>query len=49
VARAPGLSVEEDGSLAPGDVVVETEAGRIDARIETQLDALRAALEEALG
>jgi type III secretion system HrpE/YscL family protein len=47
-ACAPGLSVEEDASLVPGDVVVETEAGRVDARIETQLDALREALEEAL-
>ena len=48
VARAPGLSVEEDASLVQGDVVVETEAGRIDARIETQLEALREAMEEAL-
>jgi flagellar biosynthesis/type III secretory pathway protein FliH len=44
----PGVGIEEDGRLAPGDVVVETEAGRIDARVETQLEALREALVEAL-
>jgi flagellar biosynthesis/type III secretory pathway protein FliH len=45
--RAP-LAVREDPALAPGDVVVETEAGRIDARIEAQLGALARALAEAL-
>jgi flagellar biosynthesis/type III secretory pathway protein FliH len=47
-AGVPGVGIEEDGRLAPGDVVVETEAGRIDARVETQLEALREALVEAL-
>lgn len=41
------LSIREDPALAPGDVVVETEAGRIDARVETQLALLAAAIEEA--
>jgi flagellar biosynthesis/type III secretory pathway protein FliH len=41
------LSVREDSSLSPGDVVVETESGRIDARVETQLAALARDLEEA--
>jgi flagellar biosynthesis/type III secretory pathway protein FliH len=44
--RCPALEVREDATLARGDVVVETEAGRIDARIETQLAALARALEE---
>ncbi|HSN90944.1 MAG TPA: type III secretion system stator protein SctL [Anaeromyxobacteraceae bacterium] len=48
VPVAPGLAVEEDPGLSPGDVVVETEAGRIDARIETQLESLRLALEESI-
>lgn len=39
------LSIREDASLARGDVVVETEAGRIDARVETQLALLATALE----
>jgi flagellar biosynthesis/type III secretory pathway protein FliH len=47
LARAP-LAVREDPSLGPGDVVVETEGGRIDARLEAQLDAVARALAEAL-
>lgn len=41
------LAVREDGSLAAGDVVVETEAGRVDARIDAQLGAFARAIEEA--
>lgn len=44
--RAP-LAVREDPGIARGGVVVETEAGRIDARVETQLAHLARALEEA--
>ena len=47
LARAP-LAVRVDPSLAPGDVVVETEAGLVDARIEAQLGAIARALGEAL-
>lgn len=43
------LSIREDAALARGEVVVETEAGRIDARMETQLALLASALEEADG
>lgn len=46
LARAPGLELREDPGLARGDAVVETEAGRVDARIETQLAALARALDE---
>jgi len=46
LARAPGLEVREDPGLARGDAVVETEAGRVDARVETQLAALARALDE---
>lgn len=49
LAGVPPTSIEEDASLAPGDVVVETEADRLDARIETRIETLREALEEALG
>ncbi len=42
------LELREDATLDRGSVVVETEAGRIDAGIETQLDALARALAEAL-
>lgn len=49
LARAPGLVLREDAALAPGTVVVETEAGRVDASVEAQLGALAHALgEEAL-
>ncbi len=40
------LLVREDPSLLAGDVVVETEGGCIDARVETQLAALARELEE---
>jgi type III secretion protein L len=43
--RAPGITLREDAAIEPGGVVVETEAGRVDARIEAQL----AVLERALG
>ena len=35
---------EADSSLQRGDSVIETESGRIDARLETQLDVLRETL-----
>lgn len=44
LVRAPGFTLREDAGIARGGVVVETEAGRIDARVETQLAALRRAL-----
>lgn len=47
LARAEGLAVREDPAVPAGGVVVETEAGLLDARLETQLALLRAALEEA--
>lgn len=46
LARAPGLTVREDPSLSAGDVVVETEAGRLDGRVDAQLAALERALAE---
>ncbi|BDG06447.1 FliH/SctL family protein [Anaeromyxobacter oryzae] len=46
LARAPGVALREDPSLAPGDVVVETEAGRLDGRVAAQLAALERALAE---
>lgn len=47
LSRTASLELREDAALPPGAVVVETEAGRIDARIEAQLAALERALEEA--
>jgi flagellar biosynthesis/type III secretory pathway protein FliH len=40
------LAVRVDPALGPGDVVVETEAGRVDGRIDTQLALFARALEE---
>ncbi|HZZ84409.1 MAG TPA: FliH/SctL family protein [Anaeromyxobacteraceae bacterium] len=51
LAQAAGteaLELVEDASLCRGDAVVETEAGLVDARVETQLAALRRALQEVL-
>jgi type III secretion protein L len=44
--RAPGVKIREDAALAAGDVVVETEAGRVDARVTAQLAMLERALAE---
>lgn len=38
------LSVSEEPTLAPGEVVVEASGGRVDARITAQLEAFRRAL-----
>lgn len=46
LARAPGLAVREDPALGPGQVVVETEAGTLDARVEAQLAELARAIED---
>lgn len=46
ILRRASLAVREDPELARGAVVVETEAGRIDAAVEAQLEALASALEE---
>lgn len=45
-ALPPGASLEvaADESLAPGDVVVESEAGEIDARVDVQLETLARSL-----
>ena len=40
------LELVADPALAPGDVVVETEAGQVDGRIASRLEAFRAALEQ---
>lgn len=42
------LEVREDPSIEPGGAVVDTEAGRIDARVETQLEVIRRAVAEEL-
>ncbi len=38
------LTIKEDESVAPGGCLVETEMGVVDARLETQLNAIRKAL-----
>ncbi len=46
LARAPALAVREDPGVGRGGLVVETEAGALDARLETRLEAVEAALLE---
>jgi type III secretion protein L len=48
LACARAISFVEDSSVGRGGVVVETEAGSVDARLDTQLEALRRALDRAL-
>jgi len=43
--RTKRLHFKEDDTIAKGGCIVETEVGTIDAQIETQLDAIRKALE----
>lgn len=45
VGRDAGLRIEVDENLLPGGAVVETSYGRIDASIETQLEAFTAGIE----
>jgi len=44
--RAPGIGIREDPALERGGVVVETEAGRVDARVEAQLELVERAVRE---
>jgi flagellar biosynthesis/type III secretory pathway protein FliH len=46
VEASAGASLElvADPALLPGDVVIETEAGHVDGRIDARLEAFRAAL-----
>lgn len=43
--RTKRITFKEDETIAQGGCVLETEVGTIDARLETQLDAIRKALE----
>lgn len=47
LARAPSLGIQEDPAVERGGLLVETEAGTLDARLETRLEAVEAALLEA--
>ncbi len=46
LAHGRGLRLVADETVGRGGAVLETEAGRVDARLATQLAALRRALEE---
>jgi flagellar biosynthesis/type III secretory pathway protein FliH len=49
VGRVQGLEgvvVQASKELAPGDCIVDTDVGQFDARVSTQIDALRAALKK---
>ena len=43
----PGIAIRPDPELADGGCVVDTDAGRLDARLQTQLAALRDVLVQA--
>ena len=44
LTRAKDLEIREDRRVKPGGVLIETEAGVIDAQLETQLEELESAL-----
>lgn len=49
--QLPGLlkiSFEPDGSLSRGDLVMETESGRLDATVRRRIDTVSTAVDEAL-
>ena len=41
-----GVVVQVSDKLSPGDCIVDTDVGQFDARVSTQIDALRAALKK---
>ncbi|MBR2216283.1 MAG: flagellar assembly protein FliH [Selenomonadaceae bacterium] len=51
-AMLPGgnasLTVHSDDSLHPGDCLIETESGSVDARLATQLELIRNAIQEKM-
>ena len=46
VSRAKDIVIREDRDVAPHGVIIETEAGTIDAQLETQLRAIERAMQE---
>ncbi len=48
LARATSVAVKADGALKVGDCIVETPYGTVDARIDTQMELVKAALKELL-
>jgi type III secretion protein L len=44
LARTPSLAIQEDPAVGRGGLLVETEAGTLDARLETRLEAVESAL-----
>lgn len=48
LARAASVAVLADAALKGGDCIVETPYGTVDARIDTQLELVKAALKELL-
>jgi type III secretion protein L len=50
LTRAKDLEIREDKRVKPGGVLIETEAGVVDAQLDTQLEELEGALQRpALG
>ena len=48
LTRDNALTVAADSSLAQGDCVLETPYGKVDARIDTQLELVKTALKELI-
>jgi len=48
ISGLKNLSIETDASISPGGCRVDSELGNVDATIETQLNAIRQALNEAI-
>ncbi len=48
LARAASVAVVADGALKDGDCIVETPYGTVDARIDTQLELVKAAVKDLL-
>ena len=47
-AAGGAIEVERDGAVAEGGCIVESDAGKVDARLETQLEAIRSGLTNEL-
>jgi len=47
-AAGGAIDVERDGAVSEGGCIVESDAGKVDARLETQLEAIRSGLTKEL-
>lgn len=48
ISGLKNLMIDADDAVRPGGCIIESDLGEVDARVETQLEAIRRTLEEAM-